>query len=110
MGQTVRIRAAESRRKKKSRRNATIPAMLAVAATVWTPAWGQDAAGQQGVGQQAVGPQGGATLSLPAVSVTANPGNPALAADGYVAPASVGATKTGTALLETPQTVNVITR
>lgn len=110
MGQTVRIRAAESQGKKTSRRNAAIPAMLAVAATVWTPAWAQDAAGQQGAGQQRIGQQGGATLSLPAVSVTASPGNPALAADGYVAPAALGATKTGAALLETPQTITVITR
>lgn len=114
MGQTVRIRAMDSRTGRKNRRGATaatIPAVLALAATTWAAttwaaagasAWAQDNTART---------QGGDALSLPAVSVTASgPANPALAADGYVAPASVGATKTGASLLETPQTVTAITR
>ncbi|WP_449231358.1 TonB-dependent siderophore receptor [Azospirillum doebereinerae] len=99
----------DSRKGRKNRRGATaatIPAVLAMAATAWAAAgasaWAQDSTART---------QGGDALNLPAVSVTASgPANPALAADGYVAPASVGATKTGASLLETPQTVTVITR
>lgn len=47
---------------------------------------------------------------LPAVKVTSNRGNRATGtADGYVAVTSVSATKTDTPLIETPQSVSVVT-
>ncbi|SJZ44145.1 iron complex outermembrane recepter protein [Enhydrobacter aerosaccus] len=47
------------------------------------------------------------SITLPSITVTADSADEV---KGYVAPTSVGATKTGTPLLETPQTVTVITR
>ena len=46
-------------------------------------------------------------ITLPSITVTADTADEP---KGYVAPTSFAATKTGTPLLETPQTVTVITR